>query len=112
MRAHAISKNLRLSAQKARPIADEIRNLRVETARDALQFSVQKGAKLILKTLESAMVNAEYAHNADIDELRVAEVWINEGPTLKRIRARSRGRADHISKRTCHITVVVADDEN
>lgn len=111
MEVKAISKNIRLSAQKARPVVDEIRGLSVEKAVEILEFSVNKSSKLILKTLDSAVANAEQNENADIDELKVRHVWVNEGPTIKRIRARSRGRADRISKRTCHITVVVADEE-
>ena len=110
MKVRAVSKNNRLSAQKARPLADEIRGLSVERAVEFLQFSVNKSSKLLLKTLDSAVANAEQNQNADVDELTVSGVWIDEGPTIKRIRARSRGRADRISKRTCHITVVVADD--
>lgn len=112
MEVRAISKNVRLSPQKARPIADEIRGRSVEQALEILQFSVNKGSKLLLKTLDSAVANAEQNENADVDELKVHQVWVNEGPTIKRIRARSRGRVDRISKRTCHITVVVADEES
>ena len=111
MEVKAISKNIRLSAQKARPLADEIRGQSVEKAVEILQFSVNKSSKLLLKTLDSAVANAEQNENADIDELKVQKVWINEGPTIKRIRPRSRGRVDRISKQTCHITVIVADDE-
>ena len=111
MEVRAVSKNIRISAQKVRPIADEIRGLSIEKASEVLRFSVNKGSKLLLKTLDSAVANAETNENADVDELKVQEVWINEGRTLKRMRARSQGRGDRISKRTCHITVTVSDGE-
>ena len=111
MEVRAISKGIRLSAQKARPMAREICELSVEKAIELLQFNVNKGSKCLLKTLDSAVANAETNENADIDELKVQEVWVNEGATLKRVRARSQGRRDMISKRTCHITVVVSDGE-
>lgn len=105
----AVSKNLRITAGKIRPLADQIRGQSVSDAANLLRFQVNKGAVLLLKTLESAMANAETNNGANIDDLVVLQVWINEGPTIKRMRARSRGRADRIFKRTCHITVVVAD---
>ena len=110
MEVKAISKNIRLSAQKARSLATEIRGSKVENAIETLQFSVNKSSKLLLKTLDSAIANAEQNENADVDELKVQRVFVDEGPTIKRYRARSRGRGDRISKRTCHITVVVSDE--
>lgn len=100
----------RSSAQKARLIADQIRGLPVEQAVNQLNFSSRKAAHVMRKILESAMANAEHNEGADIDELRVSEVFVDEGPTYKRLRARARGRANRILKRTSHITVTVSDD--
>jgi len=99
----------RLSAQKGRLVADQIRGKKVEDALDILSFSTKKGAHLIKKVLESAIANAEHNEGADVDELRVNTIFIDEGLTLKRIKPRAKGRADRIFKRTCHITVKVAD---
>ncbi len=98
-----------LSAQKARLVADQIRGKSVERALDILAFSPKKGAAIIKKVLESAIANAEHNEGADVDELKVSTVYVDEGLTMKRIRPRAKGRADRISKRTCHITVKVAD---
>jgi large subunit ribosomal protein L22 len=99
----------KLSAQKGRLVADQIRGLPVEQALDILAFSKKKGADLMKKVLDSAIANAENNEGADIDELKVAAVCVDEGPTMKRIRARAKGRATRILKRTSHITVTVAD---
>lgn len=101
----------RLSAQKARLVADQIRGKHVEEALDLLTFSQKKGAAIIKKVLESAIANAEQNEGADVDELRVSTIFVDEGVTMKRIRPRAKGRADRILKRSCHITVKVADDE-
>lgn len=98
-----------LSAQKGRLVADQIRGLPVEKALDVLVFSKKKGADLVKKVLDSAIANAENNEGADIDELKVAAVYVDEGPTMKRIRARAKGRASRILKRTSHITVTVGD---
>ena len=98
-----------LSAQKARLVADQIRGKSVEQALDILAFSPKKGAAVIKKVLESAIANAEHNEGADVDELKVSTIFVDEGLTMKRIRPRAKGRADRISKRTCHITVKVAD---
>ena len=98
-----------LSAQKGRLVADQIRGLPVEKALDILTFSKKKGADLVKKVLDSAIANAENNEGADIDELKVSAVCVDEGPTMKRIRARAKGRATRILKRTSHITVTVAD---
>lgn len=100
-----------LSAQKARLVADQIRGKHVEEAIDLLAFSNKKGSVIIKKLLESAIANAEENEGADVDELRVSTVYVDEGTTMKRIRARAKGRSDRILKRSCHITVKVADDE-
>lgn len=99
----------KLSAQKGRLVADQIRGLPVEEALDILSFSKKKGADLVKKVLDSAIANAENNEGADIDELKVSAVFVDEGPTMKRIRARAKGRATRILKRTSHITVTVAD---
>ena len=99
-----------LSAQKARLVADQIRGKHVEEALDLLTFSKKKGAEVIKKILESAIANAEQNEGADVDELHVSTIFVNEGTTMKRIRPRAKGRADRILKRTCHITVKVADN--
>jgi len=103
--------NAPLSAQKARLVADQIRGLEVEEALNVLKFSTKKAAAIMKKVLESAIANAEHNESADIDELKVSTVFVDEAPTLKRFRARAKGRANHILKRTCHITVKVAEFE-
>ncbi len=98
-----------ISAQKARLVADQIRGKSAEEALDILTFSNKKAADLVLKLLNSAIANAEHNEGADIDELKVSSIFVNEGRTLKRLRPRAKGRADRILKRSCHITVKVAD---
>ncbi len=110
MQAVAKLNHARISAQKGRLVADQIRGLPVEKALNVLTFSDKKAADLIKKILNSAIANAENNEGADIDELRVSAVWVDEGPTMKRIRARAKGRAARILKRTSHITVTVADE--
>ena len=100
----------RLSAQKGRLIADQIRGLPVEEALNTLSFSKKKGAAMMKKVLDSAIANAENNEGADIDELFVKTIMVDDGPTMKRIKPRAKGRADRILKRTSHITVVVADN--
>ena len=98
-----------LSAQKARLVADQIRGRHVEDALEILTFSKKKGAKIIKKLLESAVANAEHNEGADVDELKVSTIYVDEGVTLKRLMPRAKGRADRILKRSCHITVQVSD---
>ena len=98
-----------ISAQKTRLVADQVRGMPVESALNLLTFSKKKAAVLVKKVLESAIANAEHNDGADIDELIVSTVFIDEGPTLKRLKPRAKGRADRILKRTCHITVKVSD---
>ena len=98
-----------LSAQKARLVADQIRGQHVEDALETLAFSKKKGAKIIKKVLESAIANAEHNEGADVDELKVSTIYVDEGVTLKRLMPRAKGRADRILKRSCHITVKVSD---
>ena len=109
MQAVAKLRHARLSAQKGRLVADQIRGLSVEQALNILGFSNKKGAALMKKVLDSAIANAENNEGADIDELKVSAVTVDEGPTMKRIRARAKGRAARIFKRTSHITVTVSD---
>ena len=99
----------RLSPQKARLVADQIRGLPVEQAVELLQFSPKKASHVIRKVVESAIANAEHNEGADIDELTVAAIAVDQGPTLKRWRARARGRANRIIKPTSHITVTLSD---
>ncbi|WIO74531.1 50S ribosomal protein L22 [Porticoccaceae bacterium LTM1] len=108
METAAKLRGARLSAQKARLVADQIRGKSVEEALDILKFSPKKGAEIIKKVLESAIANAEHNDGADIDELKVSTIFVDEGMTMKRIMPRAKGRADRILKRTCHITVKVA----
>ncbi len=99
----------RISPQKARLVADQIRGKSVDQALEILTFSNKKAAELVKKVLESAIANAEHNEGADIDDLNVAKIFVDEGPTMKRIMPRAKGRADRILKRSSHITVVVAD---
>lgn len=109
MQAVAKLRYAHLSAQKGRLVADQIRGLPVDRALDVLAFSTKKAAVIVKKVLESAIANAEHNEGADIDELRVSAICVDEGPTMKRIRARAKGRAGRILKRTSHVTVAVAD---
>lgn len=99
----------RLSPQKMRLVADQIRGQSVDRALNILSFSNKKAAAVMKKVLESAVANAEHNDGADIDELKVMEVFVNQGPTMKRLRTRARGRADRILKPTSHVTVTVAE---
>ncbi len=107
VRAHL--NNSRISAQKVRLIADLVRGKPVEQAIDTLRFSTKKAAGIVKKVIDSAIANAEHNEGAEIDELKVAKIFVDEGPLLKRFRARARGRGDRILKRSCHITVIVSD---
>lgn len=99
----------RISPQKVRLIADQIRGLPIDKALGALNFGVTKSSDLMKKVLESAIANAEHNEGADIDELHVSKVFVDAGPTMKRIQPRAKGRANRILKRTSHITVCVSD---
>ncbi|MDP0588224.1 MAG: 50S ribosomal protein L22 [Candidatus Endonucleobacter bathymodioli] len=105
----AIHKGARISAQKVRLVADQIRGKKVEEALNSLSFSPKKAAVLVKKVLESAVANSEHNEGMDIDELKVSTIFVDEGVTMKRIRPRAKGRADRILKRSCHITVKVAE---
>lgn len=99
----------RISPQKCRLVADQVRGMPVDKALELLTFSPKKAAAIVKKVLESAIANAEHNDGADIDELKVAQIYVDQGPVLKRLRARAKGRANRILKRTSHITVTVAD---
>jgi large subunit ribosomal protein L22 len=109
MEALAKHRFARTSAQKARLVADQIRGLPVDKAIDVLTYSNRKAAVLVKKVLDSAIANAEHNEGADIDELKVKTIMVDDGPTMKRIMPRAKGRADRIIKRTSHITVIVSD---
>ena len=109
MQASAVLSNTRLSAQKARLVADLVRGKPVEQALNILAFSPKKGAVLIKKVLESAIANAEHNEGADIDTLKVKTIYVDKGPSLKRFTARAKGRGNKIEKQTCHITLTVGD---
>jgi large subunit ribosomal protein L22 len=110
MEAVAKHRFARISAQKGRLVADQIRGLPVEEALNVLAYSKKKGAALVKKVLDSAIANAENNEGADVDELKVKTIFVDDGPTMKRIRARAKGRATRILKRSSHITVTVSDD--
>mgnify|MGYP006435036447 CR=1 FL=1 len=110
MEVSATAKRIRMSAQKVRLVADQIRGKEVAAALDILAFNTKAAATPMRKALESAIANAEHNEGADVDELKIAQVFVNEGMTLKRIKPRAKGRADRIFKRTCHITVAVTDE--
>jgi large subunit ribosomal protein L22 len=112
MEVAAKLKGARISAQKARLVADEVRGMPVGEALNLLEFSKKKAAHLVRKLLNSAIANAENNEGADVDELRIATIFVDEGLTMKRMRPRAKGRGDRILKRTCHITVKVADNES
>ena len=107
MSTTAIVKGVRLSAQKGRLVADQIRGLPVDKALTILAFSPKKGAVIIKKGLESAIANAEHNDGADIDELKVTTIYVDKGASLKRMRPRAKGRGNSIEKQTCHITIIV-----
>lgn len=100
---------VRLSAQKGRLVADQIRGLKVDRALNVLTFLPQKGATIIKKVLESAIANAEHNEGADIDELKISTIHVEKGAVMKRMSARAKGRGNTIVKQTCHIYVTVAD---
>ena len=110
METRAVLRNSRTSPQKARLVADQIRGLPVEKALELLTFSQKKSAHVIKKVLESAIANAENNEGADVDELKVSTICVDQAPVMKRVKARARGRADRITKRSSHITVCVGDE--
>ena len=111
MNATAKLRGARISAQKVRLVANQVRGMPVEKAEQLLAFSTKKAARIMKKVLLSAIANAEHNDGADIDELSISSIMVDEGPTLKRGRARAKGRGTRILKRTSHITLTVADSE-
>ena len=109
METTATLRGVRLSAQKGRLVADQIRGLPVARALDLLAFSPKKGAKIIRKVLESAIANAEHNEGADVDELKVSTIYLDKATSLRRFTARAKGRGNVILKQTCHIHVTVGD---
>ena len=105
----AIVRGVRLSSDKGRLVADLIRGKKVDQALSILTFTPRKAAVIIKKALESAIANAEHNDGADIDELKVKSIYVEQGATLKRFRARAKGRGNRISKGTCHIYVTVGN---
>ncbi|MBS0496770.1 MAG: 50S ribosomal protein L22 [Gammaproteobacteria bacterium] len=112
METTAKLRSIRLSAQKGRLVADQIRGLPVDKALSILTFSPKKGAEIIRKILESAIANAEHNDGADIDELRVSSIFIDRGTLMKRTSARAKGRGNRIVKPTCHISLTVSDSKS
>ena len=110
MEVKAVAKYVRISSQKVRAMSGAIKGKPVETALDLLKFMPQKSAKLVEKVVRSAAANAEQNPEIDVDTLVVRNILADQGPTLKRFRARARGRGTRILKRTSHITVVLAED--
>ena len=109
METRAILRGVRLSDQKGRLVADQIRGLPVDKALSILTFSPKKGAGIIKKVLESAIANAEHNDGADIDELKVKAIYVEKGMVLKRFTARAKGRGNRIVKPTCHIFLTVGN---
>jgi large subunit ribosomal protein L22 len=109
METQAVVRGVRLSVDKGRLVADLIRGKKVDLARNILQFTTKKAAGIVLKALDSAIANAEHNDGADIDELKVKSIYVEQGTTLKRFSARAKGRGNRISKPTCHIYVTVGN---
>ena len=109
MQTNATLRGVRLSAQKGRLVADLIRGKKVDQALNILAFTQKKAAGIVKKALESAIANAEHNDGADIDELTIKSIYIEQGATLKRFSARAKGRGNRISKPTCHIFVTVGN---
>ena len=110
MQTSAVLRGVRLSPQKGRLVADQIRGLAVDKALNVLKFSPKKGARIIRKVVESAIANAEHNDGADIDELKITRIMVEQGPVYKRFMPRAKGRAAKILKPTCHIFVTVGDE--
>ncbi len=110
MRVSATLRHARISPQKCRLVADMVRGKPVDGAINQLSMSTKKAAHIVKKVLLSAVANAEHNHGADIDELKIASIAVDEAPTLRRFRARAKGRGARIIKRNSHITVQVADE--
>ena len=112
MNTTATLRGVRLSVQKGRLVADQIRGKQVENALNILQFNPKKGATIIRRVLESAIANAEHNAGADIDELKITKICVEKGPVLKRFASRAKGRGVRILKPTCHIFITVGDGKD
>ena len=110
MQVAATLRYARISPQKCRLMADTIRGKNVDEALKALTYTPKKSARIVKKVLESAIANAEHNHGADIDELKVSKIEVNEAPTFRRYRARAKGRGTRIIKRNSHITIRVGNE--
>ena len=110
METRATLRHARISPQKARLVADLVRGMPVDRALNLLAFTEKKAAAMVRKVLESAIANAEHNDGADVDELKVSAICVDEGPTMKRMHARAKGRGSRVMKRTSHISVTVSDD--
>ena len=110
METRATLRHARISAQKARLVADLVRGMPVDRALNLLAFTEKKAAAMVRKVLESAIANAEHNDGADVDGLKVSAICVDEGPTMKRMHARAKGRGSRVMKRTSHISVTVSDD--
>jgi len=110
METRATLRHARISPQKARLVADLVRGMPVDRALNLLAFTEKKAAGMVRKVLESAIANAEHNDGADVDELKVSAICVDEGPTMKRMHARAKGRGSRVMKRTSHISVTVSDD--
>ncbi|MGO4305052.1 MULTISPECIES: 50S ribosomal protein L22 [unclassified Cupriavidus] len=109
MEVKAIHRGARISAQKTRLVADQIRGLPIERALNVLTFSPKKAAGIVKKVVESAIANAEHNEGADIDDLKVKSIFVDKATSLKRFTARAKGRGNRIEKQTCHITVTLGN---
>lgn len=110
MEARAVGRGIRISPQKARLVADVVRGMSADKAITTLRFMPKKGASILRKVIESAVANATQDDQIDVDNLYVKTVFIDGGPSLKRIRPRAMGRATGIIKRTSHITVILDEE--
>jgi large subunit ribosomal protein L22 len=109
MEVKAIHRGARISAQKTRLVADQIRGLPVDKALNVLTFSPKKAAGIVKKVVLSAIANAEHNEGADIDELKIKSIYVDKAASLKRFTARAKGRGNRIEKQSCHITVTVGN---
>ena len=109
MKVKSVAKNIRISPRKMKPIANLIRGKSIKEASAILKFTPRKGARLLIKVLDSAVANAENNHGMDVDKLYVSEVYANQAPTMKRFTAGSMGRANPVLRRTSHIGVSVSE---
>lgn len=109
MEAKACAKHIRISPRKARQVVDLIRGKSVQEAYSILKFTPHKGSAIVTKVLKSAVANAEHNYDMDVENLVITTAYVDQGPTIKRYKPRSHGRADGIKKRTSHITIMVSE---